>query len=563
MSAFLEHIARLKTAVSETYDLAQVPRWITDHTYIRGEKYSFDGYEFQREILSNTSRVINVQKSSQVGLSEIQARWALGVSEIFPAFSTIYTMPFGGDVRDFARTRVDPVINGSPRLQQAVNGDLNNSEIKQIHSSFLYFRGTSGTTQAISVPADCVISDEIDRSDSATLGQYTSRLSNSPYRLRRNFSTPTIEGHGINLAMKTSKRYKRMCKCHRCATWFLPKYEQVRIPGYDKSLQELTKQNLHSTRYLEAELLCPKCGKTPDLAYTNCEWVLENPDDSYEAAGFFVTPFMCPRKSIVSLVTDSTEYGNYAEFVNQGLGETCEQSSEALTLEDLTQSKVTTPLDSTHGHAMGIDVGLLCHVVVGRLTQENHLLIVHREVVPLSQIEQRKNELKAKYRVLLTVMDTQPFTDLIQRLQRSDKTLFGANFSTTKVAAPYEIKMFKGDEKEGKLPVHLAKIDRDRNFDILLGMFKAKEVLIYAQDPEIDEQFDKHCLDIKRVQLFDSDNVLTYTWQKSKQGNDDFFFATGFLLAACRLRGAVGHSTPLLGANMPMIQRIKIKSLQS
>jgi hypothetical protein len=557
VSHFLDHITRLKTAIAETYDLAQIPRWITDHTYLKGEKYSFKNYEFQREILSNTARVVNVQKSSQVGLSEIQARWALGISEIFPSFSTIYTMPYSTDVKNFARTRVDPVIDNSPRLKAAMNGDLDNSEIKQIHGSFLYFKGTTGSTQAISVPADCIISDEIDRSDSDTLGQYTSRLSDSNYRLRRNFSTPTIQGHGIALEMETSKRFKRMCKCHHCAEWFLPSYDMVKIPGYDKELRMITKQNLYSTRYLEAELLCPSCGKVPDLSFENCNWVAENADTNFEAQGFYVTPFMCPRKSIVSLITDSTEYRSYGEFVNQGLGETCEQSSEALILEDLTAAKTITPLDSHVPHALGIDVGLLCHICVGRMTLEGHLLVVRREVVPVGQLEQRKNELKLQYKIMITIIDTQPFTDLVMRMQKTDKTLFGANFSIAKLSSPYEIKLFDGDIKEGKLPVHLAKISRDRNFDFLMGMFKNREVLIYRQDDDMDEQFDKHCLDIKRVQIFDSDNTLTYTWQKSKTGNDDFFFALGFLLAACKLKGAVGHNSPMLLSGVPVMRRMK------
>lgn len=562
MSEFLDHIQRLRTAISESYDLAQLPKWIADHTYHKGRKYSFKDYEFQQEILSDTSRIINVQKSSQVGLSEIQARWALAISEVFPSFSTIYTMPFSSDVKNFARTRVDPVIAGSPRLTAAMNGDLDNSEIKQIHSSLLYFRGTAGTMSAISVPADCVISDEIDRSDSDTLGQYTSRLSASDYRLRRNFSTPTVEGYGISLEMQTSRRYRRLCKCDHCNHWFQPKYENIKIPGYDKELKLINKQNLHSTRYLEAEVICPECGKAPDLAAKNWAQVLENSDATYEAAGYFVTPFQCQKKSISSLISDSTEYRSFAEFTNQGLGETCEEASEALTLEDLKAAKTITSLDSSFVHAMGIDVGLLCHICVGRSTLEGHLLVVHREIVPVANLERRKNELKSKYKIMLTIMDTQPFTELVMRFQATDKTLFGANFAVAKLASPYELKMFDGDEKEGKLPVHLAKISRDRNFDVLLGMFKNREVLIYTQDEALDELFDKHCLDPKRIQVFDNDQTLTYTWKKSKVGNDDFFFALGFLLAACKLKGAVGNSTPFLSSAFMGISKVNIKRLQ-
>ena len=118
-----------------------MPRWITDHTRLRGLPYSFKDHEFQEKIISDTSQVVNISKISQVGLSEVISRWALGVSEIFPGFGVIVTFPFSGDAENFCRTRVDPIIAGSERLKAAINPKLNNAEVKQIHESLLYFRG--------------------------------------------------------------------------------------------------------------------------------------------------------------------------------------------------------------------------------------------------------------------------------------------------------------------------------------------------------------------------------------------------------------------------------------
>ena len=51
MSFLQDHLSRLRTAVDETYDLSQVPRWITDHTRLRGLPYSFKDHEFQEKII--------------------------------------------------------------------------------------------------------------------------------------------------------------------------------------------------------------------------------------------------------------------------------------------------------------------------------------------------------------------------------------------------------------------------------------------------------------------------------------------------------------------------------
>lgn len=565
MNAFLEHIARLKTAVSETYDLSQVPRWITEHTYHRGEKYSFDGHEFQERILSDTSRVVNVQKCSQIGLSEAMARWTMAVCEIFPSFSVILSFPFSGDATDFCRTRIDPFIETSPRLRAAMHPDINNSEMKRINESMLYLRGTNGKTQAISTPADAIVSDELDRSDPDILGQFTSRLTHSEYKLRRNFSTPTVEGWGIALEMETSRRFKQLCKCHRCNHVFLPEYDDhVRVPGWDNDLKSITKTNLHKTRYLEAVLLCPNCGKEPDLGPDHRMWVQENTLDNFEASGIYVSPFDAPKViSPSDLIVAGTSYAKYSEFRNQNLGKTSEEASESLTLQDLNHAKTITPLDSTLPHAFGADMGLVCHVCIGRLTLEGQFLIVHRETVVLGMFEQRKRELCAKYRVRITVCDSQPYVDLIQRMQKTDKNLYGGVYHASKRLEIFSIKKFEGDAEEGKLPIHTATINRDKAFDELLGKFKNREVAIFTQEDSLDEAYDKACLDMRRVQVFDTHQELHYTWVKSKTAVDHWHHATLYLYTACRLGATAAFNTPLLVRGFSAMSRIKVKSLQS
>lgn len=548
MNFFEEHLERLRTGAGQTYNLSQLPRWICDHTRLRGKNYSFRDHEFQEKIVSDTSQIINVSKCSQIGLSELMARWTLGVCEIFPGFGAIVTFPFSGDSENFARTRVDPIITGSPRLTLALNPKLNNAEVKQFHESLLYFRGTNGKTQAISTPADAIISDEIDRSDPHMLTMFESRLTHSEYKLRRNFSTPTIPGWGVSLEMETSRRHRNLCKCHACNNWYLPDYyEHVKIPGYDRSLRELTKVTIARTRYLEAALLCPRCGAAANLQPEYRGWNLENPNDNFEAAGYYVSPFDAPNIiQIPWLVHTSTKYAKRSEFDNQNLGKTAEDSSEALTLQDLNDSKTTTDLTASLVHCMGIDLGLVCYITVGRLHIDGRLLVVHREPVLLGDLETRRVQLARQYRCAMTVSDVLPYTDVVRRMQLADSTVFGGHYGDSPTAATYEVRMHSGDATDGKLPVNLVKIQRDRAFDEVLGLFKAKEIKIYQQDISLDELFDKHALDMKRVQLYDSQNELKYSWVKSKQGDDHFLHSLVYLLAACRMRGVSVAKVPLV-----------------
>lgn len=536
-----EHLARLKSGVYATYSLDQIPEWITEKTKLRGRKYSFKGHEFQLQVLQDTSREVNTQKCSQIGMTEAQGRWSLGICKLFPHFSLIYTMPYSSDAETLCRTRIDPMINESPELKSAINPDMNNAQIKQVENSFIYFRGTQGNTQAISIPADCIVSDEIDRSSAHILGQYTSRLTHSAWKLRRNFSTPTIDGFGIALKMETSRRFRNMCKCHHCNEWFLPDYYQhVVIPGFNDKLEVITKPMLARIRWREAHLACPKCGLTPSLLPQHREWVQENLTEMHEAAGYYISPFDAPLIDACQapgLVQASTEYAKITEFKNQNLGITALDTEESLTLEDITRSEVQTSLLDSGLYAMGADMGLLCRIVVGRIDPTTGVLVVvHREKVPLGNFETRSRQLASQYRCLIKVFDSQPYVDLIMRMQATDPNLYAAVFVQTKRVEVFKIFQQEEEPEEGKLDVRQVQINRNKALDELVGQIKHHGLALQA-NPNEDQDYRDECLDMKRIPKRDQMGELTYVWEKSVQGNDHYFFATLYLYAAARMRG--------------------------
>lgn len=533
-----QYLARLKAGIYATYSLAQIPEWITTKTFLHDRPYSFKKHEFQLKVLQDESQEVNVQKCSQIGMTEAQGRWSLGMCRLFPGFSLIYTMPYSNDAAILCKTRIDTVIANSPDLKSAINPDLNNSEIKQIGNSFIYFRGTQGNTQAISIPADAIISDEIDRSSAHILSQYTSRLRHSPYKLRRNFSTPTVEGYGIAEKMTTSRRFKNLCKCEHCNHWFLPNYfEHVKIPGFDADLKEITKRMLGWINWKQAAVFCPNCGKAPSLLPEHREWVQENIDDHHEAAGYFISPFDAPEvQTVAELVSESTEYKRFSEFVNQGLGLPYQDSQDVLTREDLAKSLVYSNLQDSGLYAMGGDMGLTCRIVIGRLDHTGVLVVVHREKVPLGNFETRVRELAGEYRCVIKVFDSQPYVDLIMRMQKRDPNLFAAVFVTSKKVEVFKAIEQAAEPEEGKLDVKQVQINRNKALDELTGHIKKSGMALQA-DPNIDEEFVEECLDLKRIQKVNQDGELEYSWEKSANGKDHFFFALLYLYVAARLKG--------------------------
>lgn len=533
-----EYLARLRAGIFSTYTLDQVPNWICEKTYLNGRRYSFKGHEFQLQVLQDTSQEVNVQKCSQIGMTEAQGRWSLGVCRLFPGFSLIYTMPYSNDAAILCKTRFDPIIANSPDLLNAVNPDLNNSEIKQFGQSLLYLRGTQGNTQAISIPADCIVSDEIDRSSSHILSQYTSRLTHSPWKLRRNFSTPTVDGFGIAEKMVTSRRFRNLCKCEFCNHDFVPDYyEHVKIPGYDGDLKAITKRMLGWVRWKEARLLCPRCGKSPSLLMQYRRWVQENNDQQHDPAGYYISPFDAPMLiTPADLVKASTEYKRSSEFVNQNLGLTAIDSEESLTKEDFEKARVYTNLADSGIFAMGADMGLVCRIVVGRLDSSTGVLIVvHRQKVPLGEFERVSRELASKYRCIIKVFDSQPYVDLIMRMQKRDPNLFAAVFVTSKKVEVFKVTDQDEKPEEGKLDVRQVQVNRNKALDELVGQIK-KSGFFYQADPNEDEDYVDECLDLKRINKVNQDGEIEPSWEKSAQGNDHYLFATLYMYVAARLR---------------------------
>ena len=232
--SFKEHLERLRSGVSDQYSLAQLAAWIEKNTVLDGRKFSFDGHEFQRTIINDAAQTSIVIKCAQVGLSEVMARWTLAAAATQDNFTAIYTFPTTNDAEKFCKTRIDPCITNSPSLARLINPALNNSEIKQFgRNSFIYFKGTLSETAALSVPADVVIHDEVDKSNLTQMSIYVSRLQHKQTKIRKMFSTPTVIKYGISKESETARRYRHVLTCSHCNFKFLPDYfDHVIIPGF-------------------------------------------------------------------------------------------------------------------------------------------------------------------------------------------------------------------------------------------------------------------------------------------------------------------------------------------
>lgn len=546
------HLDRLRLATVRQHQRADLSTWITENTFINGKHYTYKDHEYQKRIVDDPSKELVYLKAAQLGLSEISLRMALGlVMTTHGGLNLAYVFPTAGFASQYSQTRFQPIINSSPLLKASMTTeDLDGAAVKTFGPNrAIYFKGASaGTSSAISTSLDAIIFDELSFADPTIVGDYTSRLIHSKHKIKIKLSTPTWPGDPISTAFKASRRWFNFCKCSHCGESFIPDfYQHVRVPKWDKHLDEITSENLHTTDYQNAKLHCPRCDEVPSLQVGFRHWECENPSEVHIATGYKISPFDAPNViSVPYLIEASTSYASKTSFRNFSLGECASSSENGVTESDMDLIGVEgtgTPFTS---HVMGCDLGHTNHIVVAGVGPDMKMGVVHYERVPLNRFRERYFALAAEYRVTVKVSDIQPWTDLIMSLSASDPGLYGASYITKQGLDLFEVRQREGDFSEALGPLKQVSINRTAIFDRLLVEIRESRIWIRkTQDWDI---FKAHAIDMKRASATLRSGEFTSVWQKSSKGFDHFFHALAYCFTASQMRGiAMSHAPISMG----------------
>lgn len=533
---FDDHLERLKSTLQPAHTTKSVADWITTHTYLDGEPFSFKDHEYQHRILQSEAPLLVVQKCSQVGITELIIRRTLALMDIMRSFSVIYTMPTAGFAATAVKTRFDPVVQSSPRLSQLIHTTTDNTEIKRFADNFLYIKGTYGNNQAISVPADMIVHDEFDFSDAQVMSNFQSRLKHSKYKWKALFSTPTVANYGINAEFNSTKRHYNFTKCDHCGHWFVPSYfDHVRIPDFSGVLKQITKENIHQHAWQDAKLHCPKCDSVPNLQVENRIWVCENPDENHEGEGFQVSPFDAPNVvTIPSLILSSTKYDRITDFINFDLGLPATDAESSLQDADIDQmfEKHDQIAPNTTACVIGVDMGVTCHIVVAKVGASTGLHIIDLSTAHYTDLEKHLDTLVRQYRPASIVMDSQPYTDTVHRLQQRHHNLYGSVYVQNKDLEMYKLKDRENNAEKGLLDVRQVNVNRDYAFDCLMTEIRAGKVTCVKNDQH--HKLRVHLKDMKRIMVQRTYGQV-FAWRKSKEGSDHYHHALLYALIAKEL----------------------------
>lgn len=529
--------ARLRSKFADDSENMSMSTWIERNTTLKKKPFSFEGYEFQRQIADDMHPDLVCIKCSQVGLTEIQLRKFLAFLKRNTAVTGIFTLPDDTMFKRLSSTRVKPLISS----ERVFNMDESQTPVRslglyQIDQSFGYFTGNK-ESDATSIPADLKMHDELDLSDQDIISLFSSRLQNSDYKISQCFSTPTFVGYGVDGLSQVSDQHEYLLRCEGCNHHNLPtvSLDFVTIPGLTADINkfdELTHDILNGIDLSAAYIRCENCGNKlhrndPSLR----QWVPRKP--GAQVRGYRVLPFSTSRISIPHIVKQLLDYKKQntlrrwyntvcAEAYNDENARLTEGAIKAVMFEGAIPS-----IDNSVPVFIGIDVGHTCHITLIAMNHAKPNAFLWKQV-KADDLVQEVEHLRSRYNIVSGCMDRHPETTLANAVRdESNGVIMPVEYRGTSALE------FVEDEVE--VVTHVQG-NRTQMIDVAANAVR-KSQISFTGYTHYGPFIVQHLQDMVRIDEPDKPAV----WNKLT-GQDHFFHSLAFALFAIRMRNAIDFS---------------------
>lgn len=509
--------------------------WLEKNTTLKGRPFSFNRYPFQRALVDDTHVNSVTIKPSQVGVSEVYQRVALGLLARYRNRKGIYAYPDDDMRKKNVQTRVMPMVETDDVFNKPPAGGKNPVRaigLLQINQSFLYMTG-SKEGDATSTDADFVFLDEYDLHDMDIAGLFDSRLLNSDWKIKRYFSTPTFTQFGVHQLYETSDQMEYQIKCSGCGHWQYPMFEPrfLEIPNLPSDINDLLELDHSMVEHFKIDLdgsyvCCERCRKALDLGTeSNRAWVSKYPSRQY-ARGRRVNPFSVstrPPKDVILGLCEIKKKGlSIRRFKNTILGEPEDSStariSEVHIRACITGQSLITSLNRQIPTWVGIDMGMVCTITIGQGFSISAVQVVTIENCPVNRIVERAREICKVYNVLGGLCDRHPQSQTADDIR--DAT--GGKILPAEYRGDKDINIIK--DPLGKV-LHI-QVNRTMLLDRVAKAIRGQEVS-FSGYGSMENDIVTHLRNMVRVEEPEQQAV----WKKLDP-QDHIFHSTGFLLTS-------------------------------
>lgn len=306
-----------------------------------GFPIEFKNHKFLYDIYNDMSPLQVILKPPQVGCTVMQTLKSFWVAKNLNK-QIIYTLPTENDMNAMAGVTINRLIAQNPILQTWVKQHDTVSQ-KSVGDAIINYRGTWSAKQAMMIPSDLNIHDEVDASDPEVLTQYETRLQAKADGMRWYFSHPSLSGHGVDIYWQQSDKKEWYIKCNGC-----------------QQEQELIWPDSVSQK--ERIYICRFC-KRPvgNDERRNGHW---KATATGTFSGYHITQLMCPwitAEKIIQAYEDPSKTKQY--FYNYVLGLPYVGSDDKISAATILKNCVNEVNDYSRRVIIGVDTGLPIHFV--------------------------------------------------------------------------------------------------------------------------------------------------------------------------------------------------------
>lgn len=543
-----------------------IPEWLEKNTKSPldiQKPWSFIDHEYQRFLLTIDKPQVTIRKCSQVGVSELASRLCLACSVVFPASTSIYILPSTSYARKFVSTRIDTTVKASKTLSESLSGDVDNLELKQFGSSFIFFVGAAKQQQAISIPARALFRDEVDFCDQSVLSSFESRLGhNVPgEEMKYSFSTPTVDNYGISELFNEGTQHYYFVYHDRCSQWVQIDYIfAVRVPGFDGSLLDFERGDLDIYDINNSYIECPNCNK--DFSLQNLAdparraWVPKYRGRDH--ASFQVFPSDLPVINPPSKVLKSIKnYRLKKDWINFSIGLPYQDAHSSVLIEAVQKYRIIVSSVSSAA-VLGMDVGKVCHITIGVNRRRNmggggggrgrnsELDIIWKERCKDVDAVERVKKLFKQFNILKAVIDAQPDHTVAREI--IETSLDGQVWACYYLRkAPDKLSYYKLDKIEQIVsPARTAVID-----EVVEGL-NCGDIRDCKREEEIS---DKHFSAMKRINKFDEVGGDKAVWINT--GEDHYFHSLVYCWVA---KDLAEEGVGTVFSVVPKVSKVRVKA---
>ena len=318
---------------------------------------------WQQGILDDTHPNKVIEKSRQLGMSEIGLTEVLHFLVTNNGTKAMYIFPRDQQMLDFSKSRIAPVLRDSEYFHDIIDPVSNSVSTKKLKDSWLFMRSGWGSALGEGTDIDFLAIDEYDRMKEGVELAFQEGLSSSKYGLIRRWSTPTIPGRGINGAINKSDQMRYIWTCEHCGTKQFLTFDDNMIQVNPKGVNPVT-QEIEPNTFI---IGCKKC-KKPINRFGIGEWVPLYPSIR-ETRGYHISQLDAAWITADSIMRRKFQYSSKQLFFNYVIGEPFASEGIRITEEDLKAAirlpkEIMSRTNTYVGIVAGIDWGDVSYMVV-------------------------------------------------------------------------------------------------------------------------------------------------------------------------------------------------------